>query len=452
MLFSSISFLFFFMPIFFILYYICKDKYKNYILLIFSLIFYAWGEPIYILLMLISVLINYIIALLMNEKNKKLLLIISIIFNILIIGFYKYSDFLINVINDIFNTNISNLNISLPIGISFFTFQIMSYVIDVYRDLKLKEKNYFIVLTYISMFPQLIAGPIVRYDTVRKELSERKVTFSDVTSGFIRFLEGLFKKVLLANNIGILFDIILKDITSASLLTAWLGLISFALQIYFDFSGYSDMAIGMGKMLGFNFKENFNYPYMATSIKDFFKRWHISLSTWFKDYLYIPLGGSKNGKFKTIRNLLIVWILTGLWHGACYNFILWGLYYGILLILEKFVLNKFLDKLPNILKHIYTLFLVLIGWGIFSIDDMNLLSVYFNKLFNFNNIINKEFLYYLSNYGIIILIGIIFSFKFKIKENKFTNILKGITYIVLFIITISFLISDTYNPFLYFRF
>ena len=452
MVFSSVSFLFFFMPIFFILYYIVPSKFKNYCLLIFSLIFYAWGEPIYIFLMLFETFINYIFGLLIDKKKRKSYLVITIILNILIIGFFKYGDFLINIVNDLFKLNLSKLNIGLPIGISFFTFQGMSYVIDVYRKEVKSEKNYFILLTYISMFPQLIAGPIVRYNDVSNELKERKTTFDSFSLGMTRFLKGLFKKVLLANVIGMLFEEISSNIIDMSLLTAWLGALAFALQIYFDFSGYSDMAIGLGKMLGFNFLENFNYPYIADSITDFWRRWHISLSTWFKDYVYIPLGGSKKGIKRTIINLLIVWLLTGIWHGADYNFILWGIYYGLLLILEKFVLKKFIDKLPNIIKHIYTIVLVLIGWVIFSICNINDLFMYLSKMFNFDNIIDNNFLYYISNYGVVLLIGIVLSIKINIKENKLFNILKPIVYILLFVISISFIVSDTYNPFLYFRF
>ena len=452
MVFSSISFLFFFLPIFLILYYILPFKYKNYCLLIFSLIFYAWGEPIYIILMILETFINYLFARLIENNPKKIYIIITIIFNILIITFFKYSNFLINILNDIFNLNISLLNLSLPIGISFFTFQGLSYVIDVYRKQINAQKNYFLLLTYISMFPQLIAGPIVRYETINDELNERKIDFENYSKGLVRFLKGLFKKVLLANQIGIIFDTILLNINNISFLTSWLGALAFTLQIYYDFSGYSDMAIGLGKMLGFDFLENFNYPYMANSITDFWRRWHISLSTWFKDYVYIPLGGSFKSVKNTIINLLIVWILTGIWHGADYNFIIWGLYYAILLILEKFVLKNIIKKMPNILKHVYTIILVMIGWIIFSITDLNSLILYLSKMFNFSNICDNEFLYYISNYGIVILIGILLSFKIKIKESKIINILEIFVFIILFIITISFIVSDTYNPFLYFRF
>jgi len=454
MVFSSIPFLFFFLPLFLILYYILPKKLKNSCLLIFSLIFYVWGEPVYIFLMIFSTFINYIFGLLMDHKNKKIFLIKCIIINIFIIGYYKYSDFLINILNNILNLNINNLNLSLPIGISFFTFQALSYVVDVYKGEVIKQKNFLTLLTYICMFPQLIAGPIVRYKTVEAELKERKHSFKLFSEGMIRFLKGLFKKVLLANNIGILFNVISSDINSISLLTAWLGLLSFTFQIYFDFSGYSDMAIGLGKMLGFEFLENFNYPYMAKSITDFWRRWHISLSSFFRDYVYIPLGGSRTKKIINIRNILIVWLLTGIWHGADYNFLLWGLYYGILLLIEKFVLDKYINKLPNFVKHIYTIFLIMIGWLIFSFTDLNSLAIYFSKLFNLRNIIDNNFIYYFSNYFILIIICTICSIKFniKIKENVFTNILYIIFNLILFLITISFLVSDTYNPFLYFRF
>ena len=452
MVFSSISFLFFFMPIFFITYYLTPKKFKNLVLLVFSLIFYAWGEPIYVFLMIISSLINYIFAKIIYKNNKKIYLVIVCIINILILGFFKYSNFLIDIINDIFNIGISNINIGLPIGISFFTFQGLSYVIDIYRKKEKPLNNFLTLLMYISMFPQLIAGPIVRYSDVVNSLNERKVSFDSFSKGMLRFLRGLYKKVLLANVIGMLFDIISSDISNISLLTAWLGALSFSLQIYFDFSGYSDMAIGLGKMLGFDFLENFNYPYIANSITDFWKRWHISLSTWFKDYIYIPLGGNKKGIKKTIINLLIVWTLTGIWHGASYNFIIWGFYYGILLILEKFVFKKILDKLPNIIKHIYTLILIIIGWVIFSITDINNLILYLTKMFDISNIIDNNFLYYLSNYGLVIIISTFLCLKINIKEYKIFNIIKPIMYVILFIITVSFIVSDTYNPFLYFRF
>ncbi len=463
MVFSSIPFIFFFLPIFFISYFLTPNKFKNYILLLFSLIFYAWGEPIYIFLMIFSTLVDFLNGRLLkknnNKRTRKRYLIIAILINLSLLATFKYANLLVNTINSLFKLNLNPLNLSLPIGISFYTFQTMSYSIDVYRKKIEPETNYFRYLTYVSMFPQLIAGPIVRYETINKELHERKISFSNVALGFFRFLTGLFKKVLLANSIGYVNSMIMEQsIGSFSTLTLWFGLIAFALQIYFDFSGYSDMAIGLGKMLGFSFSENFNYPYISKSITEFWRRWHISLSTWFRDYVYIPLGGNRKGLKRQIINLLIVWTLTGLWHGASWNFLLWGLYYGIILIIEKLFLLKFLENKSPFFTHIYTVFLVLIGWLIFSIEDITVLGEYFVKLFSFNNFINKDFFFYLSNYGVILLIGIIFSLpvgsyieKIGMKNNV-TKLIFGLIYILLFVISISYLVSDTYNPFMYFRF
>lgn len=449
MIFSSIPFLFFFFPIFLILYYSVPSKYKNIILLAFSLIFYAWGEPIYILLMILSSVINYYYGLnIYNKpKEKKKYLVISIIINLLILGFFKYANFLIGIINP----NAAKLNLGLPIGISFYTFQTMSYSIDIYREKIKPEKKFLTFITYVSMFPQLIAGPIVRYETVSTELHKRKINFKKFANGFTRFLRGLFKKVLIANNVGLLFTLITQtDIKDISVLTGWLAIIAFSIQIYYDFQGYSDMAIGIGNMLGFTFQENFNYPYIAKSITDFWHRWHISLSSWFKDYVYIPLGGSKVSTILNIRNILIVWILTGLWHGASWNFVLWGLYYGIILILEKFILKEYIDKLPDYLKHFYTLLLVIIGWMIFAFDDTSKLLDFTKILLGINHkFIDSNFIYYFKNYFIIITTGIILSIPINYKKN---NILSVIIYITLFIITLSYLVADTYNPFLYFRF
>ena len=466
MIFSSIPFLFFFFPIFLLLYYLVPFKYKNLILLIFSLIFYAWGEPIYILLMIFSSVVDYFNGLMIekyqnDKRKKKIFLIASIIINLSLLGFFKYADFLINSINNVFNISIPLLKLGLPIGISFFTFQTMSYSIDVYRGEVKAEHNFLTFMTYVSMFPQLIAGPIVRYETVSQELHKREINYKHFSNGLLRFLQGLFKKVIIANNVGYLWSVISTS-ANLSILGAWLGIIAFTFQIYFDFSGYSDMAIGMGKMLGFNYLENFNYPYIAKSITDFWRRWHISLSTWFRDYVYIPLGGSRVKKIINIRNIFIVWMLTGLWHGASWNFVLWGLYYGILLILEKFVLKKYIDKLPNALKHLYTIILVLIGWLIFAFEDMSMLTNYAKTMFGLNgNFINSTFIYYFTNYFIILVIATIFSMPVykKIEEilkNKKHHWIKFIIvlviYVILLFITIAYLVSDTYNPFLYFRF
>ena len=463
MIFSSIPFLFFFFPLFILLYFTLPFKYKNYILLLFSLIFYAWGEPIYILLMIFSSIVDFI-----NGKNiekhkddnkkKKIYLIISIIINISLLGFFKYADFFIKVINNILNLDIQLLNLGLPIGISFFTFQTMSYSIDVYRGDVKAEKDFLTFMTYVCMFPQLIAGPIVRYETVSSELHKRDINFKKFADGFTRFLRGLFKKVLIANNIGLLFTLITSsEVNDISIMTGVLAIVSYAFQIYFDFSGYSDMAIGMGNMCGFTFLENFNYPYISKSITEFWRRWHISLSSWFKDYVYIPLGGSRVNILKNIRNILIVWILTGFWHGASWNFIFWGLYYGILLLLEKFVLKKYIDKLPDFVKHIYTIVLVFIGWMIFAFDDSKYLFG-FIKAITSNKFVDSAFLYYFKNYFLILVIATLFSLpvypkvKEKMNNTIFTSLLSISIYVILFIITLSYLVSDTYNPFLYFRF
>ena len=463
MIFSSIPFLFFFFPLFILLYFTLPFKYKNYILLLFSLIFYAWGEPIYILLMIFSSIVDFI-----NGKNiekykddnkkKKFYLIISIIINISLLGFFKYADFFIKVINNILNLDIPLLNLGLPIGISFFTFQTMSYSIDVYRGDVKAEKDFLTFMTYVCMFPQLIAGPIVRYETVSSELHKRDINFKKFADGFTRFLRGLFKKVLIANNIGLLFTLITSsEVNELSIMTEVLAIVSYAFQIYFDFSGYTDMAIGMGNMCGFTFLENFNYPYISKSITEFWRRWHISLSSWFKDYVYIPLGGSRVNILKNIRNILIVWILTGFWHGASWNFIFWGLYYGILLLLEKFVLKKYIDKLPDFVKHIYTIVLVFIGWMIFAFDDSKYLFEFIKALTS-NKFVDSAFLYYFKNYFLILVIATLFSLpvypkvKEKMNNSIFTSLLSISIYVILFIITLSYLVSDTYNPFLYFRF
>lgn len=466
MIFSSLPFLFFFLPIFLMIYFIVPKRIKNIILLIFSLIFYAWGEPIYIILMVFSSIVDYtngkMIEKYQNDKLKKrIFLILSIIINISLLGFFKYSNFLIENFNTLLGTNIELLKLSLPIGISFYTFQTMSYSIDVYRGTVKASHKFLDFMTYVCMFPQLIAGPIVRYEEVEKELYSRNHNFENFYNGLFIFIQGLFKKVLIANNIGMLFETI-SLINDKSMLLCWLGAVAFALQIYFDFSGYSDMAIGIGRMMGFNYPNNFNYPYIATSITDFWRRWHITLSSWFKDYLYIPLGGSKVSKIINIRNLLIVWILTGFWHGASWNFMIWGLYFGVLLILEKFVFKRLLEKLPNIIKRTYTLFFILISWIIFAFEDFRIGLSYLGNMFNLSNLIDNNFIFYIKEYFLIIIVGIIFSTPIYkkylniISKNRKVEIIGNVLcmgiMMILFIITISSLIGDTYNPFLYFRF
>lgn len=472
MVFSSLIFLFIFLPLLLILYFIVPNSknflYKNIILLIFSLIFYVWGEPLYVTIMLFSSIVDFTIGNLIEKipKKKKLWLILSIVINLGMLFFFKYTNFFLDNLNNIFNLDIELLNITLPIGISFFTFQTMSYSIDVYLGNTKAEKNYLNFFLYVSMFPQLIAGPIVRYTDVAKELKKREIPFSKVSSGFKLFLYGLFKKVLLANNFGILFDTIkVMDNTNLTFVLSWIGIIAYSLQIYFDFSGYSNMASGLGKMLGFTYPENFNYPYISKSIKEFWSRWHITLSSFFKDYVYIPLGGSRSKLSRNIINLLIVWMLTGFWHGAEWNYIIWGLYFGVILIFEKYILNKILEKLPNIIKHLYAIILILIGWLIFVSNDILYLSDYLKSLLCINVLfINNLSIELILSNMIILILGIIISTPiYKVlsnKVNKINNkviktlihIFISLMIIILFIITLAYLVSNSYNPFLYFRF
>lgn len=455
MVFSSTLFLFYFLPIVLLIYNISPKKIKNTILFLFSLLFYAWGEPIYVLLMLFSTLSDYLHGKLIyknidNKKRAKYFLISSVVINLFILCFFKYSDFLINLINSIFGISIPLLNLPLPIGISFYTFQTMSYSLDIYMGKAKPQKNILDFGLYVTLFPQLIAGPIVTYNQIAEELTQRTPNYKD---GIERFIIGLSKKVLLANNIGMVWDSL--KIYNSSIFGAWFGLICFAFQIYFDFSGYSDMAIGLGKCFGFNFEENFNYPYISQSITEFWRRWHISLGSFFREYVYIPLGGNKTNLLKQLRNIMVVWLLTGIWHGAYFNYIFWGIYFGIILILEKFLLKKILNKLPRIFRHIYALFLIIIGWCIFAIEDINVLLIYFKSLFINERLFDSFSLFEVLNNLILIIICILASTplinKIYLKLSK-QIILKNIILIGLFIINICYLVSSSYNPFLYFRF
>ena len=460
MLFTSISFLYYFLPITLILYFIVPKKYKNVILLVSSLLFYFYGEPIYVFLMIAEILIAYFGALLIDKYKDKTILIILLIIHISLLFIFKYTDFILTNINNIFNANINLLKLALPIGISFYTFQIISYEVDVYKKKVSVQKNIINLATYVSLFPQLIAGPIVRYESINEELDNRKTTFNDFSYGVRKFIIGLSKKVLLANVLGELCSTF-NTISDKTVIFYWLFAISYMLQIYFDFSAYSDMAIGLGRMFGFHFLENFNYPYISKSITEFWRRWHMSLSSWFKDYVYIPLGGSRCGKTKLIRNIFVVWFLTGLWHGASWNFIIWGLLFGIVLVIEKLFLQKVLDKTPNIFKHIYVLFIVMISFVIFNGENIinNI-----QGLFGINNIsfINSVSIHYLKNYLIILIISIlactplfkniIEKLKNNKKINKVINILEPIYLVLLLFIVTVYLIDNSYNPFLYFRF
>ena len=463
MLFTSISFLYYFLPTIIILYFITPKKYRNYILLIFSIIFYMYGEPKYVILMLVEILVAYFGALLIDKYKSKEIFLITIIIHIGLLCVFKYTDLFIGTINSIFKTNISFLNIALPIGISFYTFQILSYVIDVYRGKVKVQKNILKLATYVSLFPQLIAGPIVRYQTVEKELDNRTHSFNNFAYGIRRFSIGLAKKVLIANALGELCTKAFA-LNETTIIFYWIFGISYMLQLYFDFSAYSDMAIGLGRIFGFHFPENFNYPYISKSITEFWRRWHISLSTWFKDYIYIPLGGNREGKYKQIRNILIVWLLTGIWHGANWTFLIWGLLFGIILIIEKIFLNKFMEKLPSFIRRIYVLFIVMILFIIFNSDNMSVALTNIKGLFGMNGeaFVNDYTLHYLKSYLPVLIIALLGSTPFikilidKLRKNKYVNniinILEPILIVVILVVVTSYLIDNSYNPFLYFRF
>lgn len=466
MVFSSIVFLYIFLPIMLLLYFIVPSKFKNAIMILASLIFFAWGEIRYIFIMLLLAVMDFfcgkkITQYYDNKKKKLLYLLIDVIVNLLILFFFKYADFIISNINTITGLSIPLLNIPLPIGVSFNTFQSLSYIIDVYRGTVKCEKSFYNYLTYTTLFPQIIAGPIVRYETVDEELETKNISLENFSIGMKRFIIGLGKKVLIANNVGALWNTIeIGNYSELSMLFAWIGIIAFALQIYFDFSGYSDMAIGLAQIFGMKFDENFNYPYISRSITEFWRRWHITLSSWFKDYIYIPLGGNRKGLAKQIRNILIVWFLTGAWHGASWNFILWGVYFGVILILEKLLLLKLLEKLPKILRHLYSIVLILVGWAIFAFGDLEKVVNYIKAMFTNNIIINQEALYYFKNYIFIIVIGIICCIplwkklkeKIDSKNSKILEFATSLGYVAILILSTASLVTDTFNPFLYFRF
>lgn len=458
MVFSSLIFLFLFLPIFLLCYFIPKKrKTKNIVLLIFSLLFYGYGEPIYVLLMILSIIVNYFIVLWMDKSSKpKKWLIIDLVFNLGLLFFFKYTNFFLDNINNLFNLNIKFLSISLPIGISFYTFQILTYVIDVYKSKVPVQKSIINLGCYISAFPQLIAGPIVRYETVNEELNDRCEDIEGFATGIRRFIIGLFKKCVIANEMAYVADTLFgSSIASLGTIGMIVGGVAFTFQIYFDFSGYSDMAIGLGKMLGFNYLENFNYPYVARTITDFWRRWHISLSTFFRDYVYIPLGGNRCKRVRHIFNLFVVWALTGLWHGASWNFVFWGLFYFILLVLEKFIFKK-IDKLPSFLGHFYTFSLVTFGFIIFYFTDTSTLIEAIKTLFGAHGLGNMMIFTHYQIFKLkTIIIFVLAAFAstpiFKPifdKKNKFSDIY----IIVLFIISIISILASSYNPFIYFRF
>lgn len=475
MVFSSLTFLYLFLPFVLVFYYIMPRQLRNLFILITGLFFYAWGEPIYVFIMIASTLIDYFAGLVIykfggNKTTRRLALIVSVVMNLSLLGFFKYSNFIVENINSIFHTSFGAPTALLPIGISFFTFQSMSYTIDLYRGNIEVQKNPITFAAFVTLFPQIVAGPIVRYEDVAAELKERHLDLDTIWHGILRFCAGIGKKVLIANNIGTLWDSVkVMDINTVPVATAWLGIAAYTLQIYFDFSGYSDMAIGLGEMLGFHFPENFNYPYMSKSISEFWRRWHMTLSEWFKSYVYFPLGGSRKGFGRTIFNTAVVWLLTGIWHGASWNFITWGVMYGILIIIEKLVItllkkkNKeyILDKIPGFIKHIYAMLLVMLGWVLFDTKDLPTAFSYMKRMFSFGSTFADEHtVYFLMNFGLLFVIAIIgctslvknLAQKFTAKVPSCSHVLSVVYMIVIMLIATSYLVDASYNPFLYFNF
>jgi len=467
MLFSSIPFLYYFLPVVFALYFALPKKLRNVVLLVSSLFFYFYGEPKYIVLLVFSSLMDYtmgrIIGKYRGRKAAKFALMFSVIANLLILMFFKYSDFLITNVNSLLNTNISLLHIPLPLGISFYTFQTMSYTIDVYRNEAQIQKNPLDFMAYVSMFPQLVAGPVVRYQTIADQIKDRKHSPEGFASGAGRFVIGLGKKILIANALGELNKIALTS-SSRSVLMYWLAIVAFTMQIYFDFSGYSDMAIGLGRIFGFTFLENFNYPFISRSITEFWRRWHISMGTWFREYVYISLGGNRVSRLKWVRNIAIVWFCTGLWHGSSWNFVAWGLFFGVLLVLEKLFLLKWLEKIPSVISHVYCLLIVLVSFVIFHLETVQDILGFLRGMFGFASVplYTSESVYYLNSYKVILITAAIGStplLKNLITRAKESPKLKtAVTALypvftaALLIITTAYLVDSSFNPFLYFRF
>lgn len=469
MVFSSLLFLFVFLPVVFLLYFLSPRRMKNLVLFLTSLVFYAWGEPVYIVIMLISTVTDYSFGLLLDKpewgpRRRKAIVVASVIVNLALLSYFKYADFLINNVNAWLGTDIPLTELALPIGISFYTFQSMSYIIDVYRGTAKAQRNWIDFGTFVALFPQLVAGPIVQYNTLAEQLRERRVTMEMFAEGVKRFVIGLAKKVLLANNIGLLWHAISDaDAGTLPVLTAWLGIIAFAFQIYFDFSGYSDMAIGLGLMFGFRFNENFNKPYTAQSITDFWRRWHISLSSWFRDYVYIPLGGNRKGLGKQLRNILIVWVLTGIWHGAAWNFMLWGLYFGVILIFEKWAGLRLLSRAPRWIRHVYASLLILIGWVLFAFDELPKVGSYLRAMFGLNGqpVWNDGTMYFVYTNAVLLVLLILASMAWKRRpavegtDNRIDGVrsVASLAWLMLlFFLSVSYLVDATFNPFLYFRF
>lgn len=464
LVFSSLVFMFAYLPLTLLIYYIVPRKGRNIFLFFINLLFYGWGEPKLIVLMLINIAVNYIGGYFVdkfkdNEKRRKLVLILTCVIDIGTLAVFKYTGMIVETVNMLPFLNLPTPQISLPIGISFYTFQTMSYVIDVYRGDAPVSKNPINFGTYVALFPQLIAGPIVRYRDVAEQLTNRRETLDEFTKGVNLFIIGLGKKVLIANQMGNLSTAMFATTDENGVVGTWVGIIAYSFQLYFDFSGYSDMACGLGNMLGFEFLKNFNYPYISKSVTEFWRRWHISLSTWFKEYVYIPLGGNRKGAKRQILNLIIVWGLTGIWHGASWNFVLWGLYYGVLLIFEKFVFKKVLDKLPSAVQHIYTMFIVVIGWGLFYFTDMAQLGAFLGDLFNFGNgICGEQALNLILSYLPLIIVAAVASTPLaaklyaKVQNTKYIGFAQTAFVAIVLVLCTASLVNQSYNPFLYFRF
>jgi len=467
MLFSSVTFLYAFLPIVLILYFIAPKKLKNAVLLVASLFFYYYGERTYTVILFVSSIVDWTLSLLIEkyrgQKKTRLFLTLSILVNLGLLGFFKYSDFFIGNINALLGTSIPLTNVPLPIGISFFTFQTMSYTIDVYRGNAKAQRNLISFATFVCLFPQLIAGPIVRYTDVASEMDSRKHTFENVSKGIRRFVMGLGKKVILANAMGEMC----KELTALgekSVAMYWLYGVAFALQIYLDFSAYSDMAIGLGRMFGFKFPENFDYPFVSKSITEFWRRWHMTLGSWFRDYVYFPLGGSRTTTLKWLRNILIVWMITGFWHGAEWNFVLWGLYFGILLLIEKLFLGKWLKKCPSFIQHIYVIFTVLISFVIFSVESLKDVGTFVGGMFGAGGIaaVTGETLYILDSFAVVLLLCIVASLPVckklykRLGETKagqcVYSFAEPVTVGLILIVSTALLVDGSFNPFLYFRF
>lgn len=463
MVFSGLPFLFFYLVVTLLIYKLTPLKLRNLVLLIASLFFYGWGEPVYIVIMFLSIAVDYTHGMLVerwreNDRKARMAVASSVFLNLLILVTFKYYDFLAGSLNSITGWNIPLLGVSMPIGISFYTFQTMSYTIDVYRKDAPVQRNIVTFGTFVTLFPQLIAGPIIQYKSVADQLQCRREDLEKFVSGIQRFCVGLAKKVLLANAVGKLWDVFLAtDTAELTVLGGWLGLIAYAFQIYFDFSGYSDMAIGLGRMFGFEFIENFNYPYISRSVVEFWKRWHISLTNWFREYVYFPLGGNRVSKPKWIRNILIVWLLTGIWHGAGWNFLLWGLYYALFMLAERLFLGKWLDKLPAVVRHIYAMVVVLVGWGLFAIEDMSQLGHYLMVCFGGGALVDAFTLYQLWSY-LPLLVILTFAatpagrkLYLRLPE-KVQSVLTPVLVLLSLVLCTASLVDASYNPFLYFRF